>query len=82
MKEGSGTALTIKDISNALERSGCTVYLAQNPLKDSKARLVVYPPRHIVTEEDVRLETEERKLKNEALDALAKETEGLGLDFK
>jgi hypothetical protein len=62
MKEGSGTALTIEDISNALKNQGFDVYLAQNPIKDSKIRLMVYPPRHIVTGEDMRLEMEEKSV--------------------
>ena len=61
-KEGSGMVLTIADISNALENKGCTVYLAQDPFKDPsyKVRLIVYPPRHIVTGEDMRFEMEEK----------------------
>lgn len=60
-KEGSGTVLTVEDVSNALKNHGCKVSPISLLSKDTDtARLLVVPPRHIVTGQDIELESEER----------------------
>ena len=60
VREGSGMVLTTDDIINIFNRAGYYAKIGDES-SEKEAHILVCPPRHLVTGEDIKLQLEEAK---------------------